>query len=281
MGISDRAEAWVDPICSPALNLHKLANTSSANESDREYRVYLPSNVTEPLPVVYAFHGATEDPVAWPDHARLTAFASLADVIIVAPVAQQVPGSDEKLVWYTGDNVTTKPGERLHHDDAKFIADLMVVIDAASCTSTKRFAIGYSSGAGMAMTLACLMSDKFRAVGGVGGAVFDTSCETAPVHRPLINIHNRNDQVVPFALAKLRVEKYAKRNRCTSVIKKWNSIWSPSYQHDHKCPAGSDVVFYELNIANPQLGAVGHAWPTQSNSGRNATREIFSFFGLL
>lgn len=279
-GVAHAAEK--KSLCTPALNLHKLPNTSSVDGAEREYHVYVPSKISGPVPVVYAFHGATSDPLAWLNHARLTAFASLAKVVLVVPVAQKSPGSGEKLAWYAGDKIYTKAGDRLHHDDTIFIRDLINVVDAASCTSTKRFAIGYSSGSGMATTMSCMMSEMFRGAGGVGAAAFDSSCDVSLIHRPLINIHNENDQIVSFALSKTRVEKYAARNQCTSVRRRWNGyLWAPSWRHEFSCPVGSDVVFHSLESANPQLGVAGHAWPTQSNHGRNATRVIFEFFGLL
>ena len=275
------AEANQTPICAPQWKIRYLVNASSIGAQPRYYGVYVPPNGPSSMPVVYAFHGKTNNPTNFSRNAALESFADEAGVIVVTPVAQRAPGSQNQLAWYAGDKITTQPGDPLHHDDQDFVEKLLPVIDAAQCTARDRYVMGYSSGAGMTMAMACRLSKAFKAAGAVAAAAFDSSCRTAAVNAPLINIHNSFDQVVPIRASEPNVWSYAQRNGCNGGQFEIDARWKPEIRHAFDCPANQGVVYHRLSIPNPGLGNLGHAWPTEANASENATRVIFEFFGLL
>gem|GEM_PF-6727534 len=144
--------------CTPGTNLHVLSSTSAISpSSDRNYLVYVPSGGAAVKPVVYVFHGSainSAQAANWLATADFTAFADQADVIMVAPEAQETPYSGSKLNWYAGDQIGDTT-HTLHHDDGEFIGDLIAEVDSQACTDDQRYALGYSAGAAFTMQLAC------------------------------------------------------------------------------------------------------------------------------
>jgi poly(3-hydroxybutyrate) depolymerase len=273
------ASAHHAPICDAGLKLHELSTSLAPDGTPRQYRVYVPANAASPMPVVYAFHGATTTPLAWPIEARLIHYADLAGVMIVAPVAIESPNIAGKFSWYAGDVITTTAVDANHYDDTEFIEDLIGVIDTETCTTEERYAFRHSAGSAFSMALACLLPDKFQAVGGSSMSWYDSACETTTEKPPLVSIHNRLDNNQLITDNKPRVHDYANRNGCGAISIVFNAKWLQEAQYNFDCPSGQEVIFYRLSKTT--LGIEGHAWPTVWNSEINATDVIFEFFGLL
>lgn len=275
------AHAQLIPICTPGTTPHLMTGTSS-NGLTRAYTVHVPPNGPATMPVVYAFHGSTNNPLLWPSagEADLVNYANQADVIIVAPVAQATPYSNGKLEWYAGDQIGSMAGDPLHHDDNIFMEDLISLIDAQPCTEEARYAMGHSAGSGFAMQMACLQNDKFKAIGGAALAFFDSSCTGNGNNMPFLYIHNMRDTKVPLVIATPHFYEYAARHGCYRAKMKPDNYWDPSIMYDYRC-TNVDIRFHRLAFQKGKLGTQDHAWPTIANSGENATQVIFEFFGLL
>lgn len=280
------ARANAAEICDPAYHSHKV--TYGEDAISRSFHVYSPERQELPMPVVFAFHDRTEDSFAWADHARLSAYASLANVIIVAPVGVGIkdlarPNSEKVLDWHFNafDEETDSDAENVEPDDIDLIDAIVRLVDNAPCTSSERYLMGHGQGAELAMAAACRRPTLFRKVGVVGSTWYDGACVIAPQLVPAMAIQNAHDEVKPLSLVRARIRNYALRNLCTDVTRRTNINWPSSRRYAFDCPEGAEVIFHELHYQNPILGVTGHAWPTISNSHRSATRILFEFFGVL
>ncbi|HSM25843.1 MAG TPA: hypothetical protein VK856_13350, partial [Anaerolineaceae bacterium] len=84
--------------------------------------------------------------------------------------------------------------------DVQFITDLITELEGKFNIDTDRIYVnGLSNGGGMSFQLACKLSDRIAAFGGVSGAyviAWEDCNPTRPV--PAIIIHGDNDTIVPF-----------------------------------------------------------------------------------
>jgi len=255
----------------------------TTSEGDRDYAVFHPDPVPPvalpaQMPVVYAFHGSADNQSQaeqWRVDAELMRFATEAEVIVVAPLALTNPYSGTKLVWYAGDQI-----QQPAHDDNILVTELMAHVDSQGCTSDERYALGYSAGGGFASQMACLQNGEFERIGAYGLAYFDASCTASGDVVPAIYVHNVVDKVVLYPYSLLMFQEYAARHGCYRARMKPDPFWEPSVKHEYRCN-NVDLRHHRLNFQAGELGSLDHAWPTESNSGTNATEVMFKFFGLL
>ncbi|MGD2159357.1 MAG: PHB depolymerase family esterase, partial [Anaerolineales bacterium] len=160
----------------------------------RKYLIYVPESYdpSEPTPLVMGIHGF----IQWPAHQQtLSGWNSLADeygFIVVYPQGTGFP-----LRWNTA-LMEDKPEGM--DKEVQFFSDL---IDALSMNynidQTRIYANGMSNGGGMAHLLACKLSDRIAAIGGVAGAYLHQweFCQPKrPV--PVIAFHGTKDPFVPY-----------------------------------------------------------------------------------
>lgn len=307
-------------LCRAGYHRHEInvpAN-GTVGGAPRVFHIYVPARAAfnlgrlgqgrpyNPVPVVYAFHGLTYGEGSVLDwagvQALLTQYAEQANVIVVLPQGLEIPQPpgqpSGRLGWMAGDILhdlgppASLYVESLHshvhptdtsawHDDNLFMDALIPHIDAAPCTTTTRYVMGYSAGAGMAMAMACMRSTQFESAGAVAYGHFDSRCANSARQIPLIHVHNLHDAVIPEQLSSHAMHQYAWRNGCGRITLTFNDVWQPDRKYQFACPAGKQVTHYRLVMANPRLGAEGHQWPNAANSGTNATERIFQFFGLI
>ncbi|MCJ7696299.1 MAG: alpha/beta hydrolase-fold protein [Anaerolineaceae bacterium] len=160
----------------------------------RKYLVYVPEsyNPDEPVPLVITIHGFAQ----WPaNQMRISQWNDLADeygFIVVYPSGTGFP-----LRW------------RVHSEDPEsgdpekevlFISDLIDKLEEQYNIDPNRiYANGLSNGGGMSLLLACNLSERIAAIGGVAGA-YVTPLEKCNPSRavPLIVFHGVADPIVPF-----------------------------------------------------------------------------------
>ena len=148
---------------------------------------------TEPLPVVLSFHGAAE---MAENRSMVDEFTSLGDqhgFISVYP--QGLVGDAGSVSGVTGWDIA---GTAV--DEPAFVAALLDELGAKVCIDESRvYAAGLSNGGGMALLLACELSDRIAAVASVAGAPLEAGCkgDTKPV--PTISFHGFDDAIVPYA----------------------------------------------------------------------------------
>lgn len=224
----------------------------------RKYLLHVPEGYDPavPTPLVISIHGFAE----WPAHQmKLSRWNELADeenFIVVYP-----RGSDFPLRWRTngfGDSTL----------DVQFIADLISQLQQEYNIDPQRiYANGLSNGGGMSFQLACKLSDRIAAFGGVSGAYVlswqDCNPE-GPV--PAILFHGTTDPIVPFEggpsdsfdvpfpnITKW-VQVMAEKNGCDRIPKTIPTQGEVSGYHFTDCDQNADVDYYIIDGG-------GHSWP--------------------
>lgn len=244
----------------------------------RRYLVYLPAGHVEDeegLPLVVNLHGLSSSGRNQIDRTGFNAVADERRFIVVYPEARSA-GPLGLTQW----DVRLEDGD----GDVRFIE---AVIDETAATygidTDRVYATGLSYGSIMTYTLACVLSDRFAAVGGVAGGLprelLDECASARPV--PLLHIHGDGDNLVPFGGigeltlgAEDSVEVFRRANGCEPDL---TASSVPDRDPDDGttitrftatgCAAGGAV---ELHVVN----GGGHNWP-------GGTRTMRYFFGAM
>jgi len=253
----------------------------------REYLLYVPESYdpAEIVPLVINIHGFAQ----WPaNQAEVSQWNQIADeegFIVVYPSGLGFPKR-----W----RVT-----RLAEDpdaveiELQYFRDLIDKLSAEYTIDSERiFVSGLSNGGGMSLRLACSLSDRVAAIGGVAGAYL-VDLEECAGGVPGIFFHGQADKIVPFEggpsdrfplpfpYIPTFVEDYANLNGCDSdetVFLDQDHVRGVRYEG---CELGAEVVFYTISDG-------GHTWPggndlPKSITGKttheiNATRLMWEFF---
>jgi polyhydroxybutyrate depolymerase len=229
---------------------------------ERKYLLFVPEsyNPSNPTPLVISIHGFAE----WPAHQMdLSGWNRLADehgFIVVYP-----SGSGFPKRWVINSQSGT-PSERLV--DVRFISDLIDKLSGEyNIDSSRIYANGLSNGGGMSALLACELSERIAAVGGVSGAYLfspDDCNPSRPV--PMIAFHGTADPIVPyqggpsssfdipFPAVPAWIEVWAGRNGCSLPPVELTSQGEVSGVQYTGCEQNAQVVFYTIEGG-------GHSWP--------------------
>ena len=245
------------------------------DDSNRWYLLSTPltHDGDTPLPLVVDFHGWTEGAAI---HSKLGDLATTGDeegFIVVQPEGTDVPvrwgfGTDPKI-----------------NTDLEFVTELLDELEAKLCVDRSRvYATGFSNGAMLSSSLACVMADRFAAIAPVAGvSMFDGCKPTRPV--PVLAVHGTADDILKFnggggaGVARLAgsedsandtpaettevdingpgypaaAQKWADLNGCKpdpTDSKFTDSVIRRTWD----CPQGGDVEFLIVNGG-------GHSWP--------------------
>lgn len=172
-----------------------VAATIEIDGATRDYVLYLPVGYEgeADLPLVVNLHGLSSSAQNQIDRSGFNAVADTERLIIAYPNA--LGGGPLGLAQW---DVRLDEGA---NDDA-FIAGLIDELAADyGIDETRVYATGLSYGSIMTYTIACVLSDRFAAVGGVAGGLprdLSDDCAAAPRAVPLIHIHGDSDNIVPF-----------------------------------------------------------------------------------
>lgn len=202
-------------------------------------------------------------------------------VLVVAAVALVACG------WTLTTDTPSKP------DDVGFVRALLNRLERDACTDPDRvYATGVSNGGGMAVRLACSLSDRIAAIAPVAGgySTFEGDCEpTEPV--AVFEIHGTGDRITPYrgreggrgSVARL-LRLWAARNGCPQLPFTREMLRGGAERWDWVAPpCAPDGLMRHVRIVR-----FGHGWPGGTRGpvqGRGsdypATREIWRFFERL
>jgi len=229
----------------------------------RKYLVYVPESYdpASPAPLVISIHGF----VQWPAHQQsMTGWNQLADeagFLVVYPRGTGFP-----LRWNSRPD-PENPG--LMEGEIQFFSDLIDQLENTYNIDPRRiYANGMSNGGGMSDLLACELSDRVAAIGGVAGAYLYPREDCHPDRPvPVIAFHGLDDQVVPywggsssrddqfvFSPVEDWAASWAAENACAmspSETKVSENITRLDYSD---CEENVRVIFYRVQGA-------GHTWP--------------------
>jgi polyhydroxybutyrate depolymerase len=238
----------------------------------RTYRLFVPSDLPDAVPVVFVFHG-TETPGHGIDSIiKTTRFQEIGEIhhaLIIFPEAYEGNWNDGRL------NNRAK-SYRDGIDDIAFVDAMLAQTEHDYHVDRTRIdATGFSNGAIFCHYLAAHRSDVFAAIAPVGGPIAITYSAWFPPASPvsLLEIHGTGDPIVPYRGGKITddggevlgveatAELWAKTDRCQPD---YAEIPVPARTAQNDCypqcfewsqgEDGTDVVLYRI-IAG------GHTWP--------------------
>jgi polyhydroxybutyrate depolymerase len=237
----------------------------------RTYRVFVPTRLQQPAPIVLVFHGGFGTGAG---AARLTGFDAVAEKRGFIAVYPDGIGR----TWNAG--LCCGAADRLDLDDAGFVSRLLDKLRRQYSIDKRRvFATGISNGGLFSYVLACRLSGRIAAAAPVA-ATLDSDCSPSkPVS--ILHVHGLDDENIPFAggsgprgavsvdwpPARAGIDRWRTLDGCptTDTTRVNGSIttrsWSP-------CHRGTEVRLVTV-------AGVAHAWPREPY---DATAEIWRFF---
>ncbi len=153
----------------------------------RWYLRHVPPSYAPPraLPVIIDLHGYSEGATIQTAASNLGVFGDARGFVTITPEGS---GTGLFVTWDTA----------LHSPDVAFIGDLLDQVERTLCVDTRRvFLTGYSQGAFMTSTLACVLADRIAAVATIAGIRDPAGCRpTRPV--PVIAFHGTDDLHIAY-----------------------------------------------------------------------------------
>ncbi|MBN1606573.1 MAG: prolyl oligopeptidase family serine peptidase, partial [Polyangiaceae bacterium] len=216
----------------------------SVNGVMRTYHLQLPPGYisSKPYPVIFQFHpwGGTADQA-------LTMYqlnSKIPDAIYVTPQGLVASGSSA-AGWANTDG-----------EDIDFVRAMLDVVRLSYCVDNARiFATGFSYGGMMSFAIGCEMSDVFRAIAPMSGALYsDFNCTGTGPPIALWGSHGLSDDVVPLEDGQAALQKILQRNHCGTATTSVDP--SPCVKY-LGCDAGYDVTWCEWDAehAIPSFGS--------------------------
>jgi len=230
----------------------------------RRYLLYVPDSYDpdQPGPLVISIHGF----VQWPAHQqKLSGWNQLADeygFLVVYPRGTGFP-----LRWYAG-----PPEEDLEktQQEVEFFSDLIDHLSQAYSIDQDRIYVnGMSNGGGMTHLLACQLTDRIAAFGGVAGAYLYQGDYCQPQNTaPWIAFHGEDDPIVPYQGGSTRDRHSALQ---FPAVESWIAEWA---EHDRCDPSPEKVkvtpeitrISYgdcdqDIEVILYRIAGAGHTWP--------------------
>jgi poly(3-hydroxybutyrate) depolymerase len=200
--------------------------------SDRTYYIQLPSpyDPGKAYPVIFQFHpwGGSAD-------MALTMYqlnSKFPDAIYVTPQGLDSNGS---LGWANTDG-----------RDIEFTKAMLAEVQSKYCVdNTRIFSTGFSYGGMMSFAIGCEMSDVFRAIAPMSGALYsDFNCQGTGPHIAMWGSHGISDDTVPIEDGRSALAKILKENHCGTETEPVEP--SPCVKYKG-CDPGYDVTWCEWN----------------------------------
>jgi polyhydroxybutyrate depolymerase len=188
-GCTARRERGSDPVPGPtssAVAVGRSTGTLEAGGQQRTYRVYRPSNLTGPAPLVLVLHGAAgtgqqaEDSYGWDAQADSGKFLAV------------FPDGVRRSWNVDADCCGAAAAQNV--DDVGFLTALVASF-APLVDKTRIYATGISNGAMMSYRLAC-DTKVFAAIAPVSGTMINKCADPAPLS--IIAIHGTADRTIPY-----------------------------------------------------------------------------------
>jgi poly(3-hydroxybutyrate) depolymerase len=197
----------------------------------RQYYVQLPKSydASTPYRLIFQFHpwGGSADQA-------LTMYglnSGLPDSIYVTP--QGLDAGSNGAGW-----------ANTNGQDIDFTKAMLADVQGKYCVDNSRiFSVGFSYGGMMSDAIGCEMSDTFRAIAPMSGALYsDPGCKGTGPHVAMWGSHGTMDTVVPIADGRAARDKILQQNHCGTTTQPVDP--SPCVKYDG-CDPGYDVTWCE------------------------------------
>ncbi len=268
LGISSNVMAQTPVLEECVLNPATGVSEQQVRSGDRprQYRLFVPSNHSTPLPLVLDLHGSGGNAEG---QARTSGLEMLAERegFLVATLE-----ADTGRRW----NVPITEGRA---DDVAYVADVIASAGSLACIDrTRVYSTGFSGGARMTSLLGCRFNDQIAAIAPVAGLRWPGPCGGRPV--PVVTFHGLADpqntydghaegrgpewqESVPEALA-----GWADHNGCDSEVIFEDPAGPLSTMRYEGCEGGAEVRLVRIE-------GLGHTWPRDQV---DATAVMWEFF---
>lgn len=306
---------WQADVATAATMIERtLPAAGQAGSRDRQYTIALPDDLgTAPVPVVMVLHGCLQTQRDMIDDTRFVELADREGFIAVFPFVTSVPAGEPRTpncwgFWF----------EQHQHEDRGEPGDLRRILAAVEAEfpvdPERRYVVGLSSGAAMAVVMAVVYSEDFAAAGAVAGLPYDeTACAVAGAcfleglrHKsvgdlvaamtaeqtradeqrlvPMMVIHSSNDGTVPFKNGQnIRDVWIARYDASTDTEERDCTTAGVTCRHSvFRDGAGRTVVetvFYDGPTFVKSHAWIGdHAGQFADPNGPSATDLLWAFF---
>ena len=241
----------------------------------RQYLTYVPEIYTSSgiaRPLLFNFHGGSGSASGQVYTADFRPIADTANFILVYP--QGTFGS----TWNS--SLPTNPRTKMFVDDFGFVDAMIKKINSDyifGIDTTRVYATGYSNGADISLSLACVRSDKIAAVASVSGLLDRHTAENSnPLTVGVLSIHGTNDFSRPYEYG---LDGYY------FTIDELNTYWSSingfsgQPQKETYDVAGLSVehLKYGKMIEHYKVNGGDHIWLNITRDGFNTNQKIWKF----
>ena len=260
---------------------------------ERSYILYVPASVnwSQPVPLVFVFHGGTGNAES---AVRMSGFNNVADqngFLVAYPNGTSRVSSDILLTWNGGDCCGF--AQQKNVDDVGFVRAIVTDLQSLANIDPKRiYASGMSNGGILSQRLACEAADVFAAIAPVSGTLNFQNCNPSqPIS--VIEFHGTGDQHIPyeggygpkslvsvnFASVKTTVGFWTSFNKC-NLKPQTDLVDDIRHEVWKGCTASTSIELY--TVING-----GHAWPggtagrtdaDQPTQSISASQLIWKFF---
>lgn len=247
----------------------QVINTTIQHDGrTRQYRLYVPASYSpsEPVPLVFSFHGFTNTIDIQYNQANFQPLAEANKFIFVTPQGVNNGWAIENVFGGS-------------EDDLGFTDALIDRLEQQYNINSKRiYATGFSNGGFFSYRLACRLSNRFAAIASIAGSMTNRWIDNntcSPQHpTPILQITGSNDTVIPITGSGLG-------KSIADVMDYWTD-----YNNGDSTPeviqlgSGSTRSIWDngdngVTVEFIRVQGKGHSW----NGGNiNTSQEIWNFF---
>ncbi|HEX5660593.1 MAG TPA: PHB depolymerase family esterase [Polyangiales bacterium] len=212
------------------------ARTVAVGDTERSYRLYIPSGLDEqsPVPLVSIHHGYSMSDGTMEHLTRWKQIAEREKFVVV--FAKGVLGAP----WYVGEHVCgagARVAAMKTQDDFGFLRAIITATQQEQRIDAV-FVAGFSMGGYFANHVGCHGRDMVRAVAAHSAGTYEGPCPGKPV--PVLTIHGDDDSLIRYSCGQEAHDTWVERNGCSNDTR-CEPIRNGVCEWNRGCPAGQEV----------------------------------------
>lgn len=252
--------------CSTSPTGGSVERTLVHEGESRPYRLFVPSGLTGPAPLIVAVHGGQSSPSIFEPQTGWNSFAESNKVIVAYPRGSKSEGVG-KWAWEFARNVGP---------DVSFLRKVVHDVAASYCVLPKRvhFA-GHSNGGQMTSRMACDAADLIASAAVWAGPKGAWDLADCPASRKIAFgvMLNDNDPVVWQWIAEQHRDHWRQMNNCGTEHGETGPGVLTGQRFD--CAAGTSVIYRLYD--GPDDVSQAHVWPSGAR-GTDVRARMWSLF---
>jgi len=249
---------------------------------NRQYILYLPDDLPDQAPLVFALHGYGGNSSFMMNKSGMNEVADKGKFVVCYP--QGTRDQNNVTHWNARLGISNA-------NDVGFLKALAIYLqETHQLNPEQTFICGHSNGGFMSYTLACEASSVFKAIASMAGTMSGYTWTTRNIAKPIpiLQIHGVDDAVVPID-GSIPYPGWRGAPEMDSVVEFWATVNSCTILDSVFLPNHTWAYTYLDGVDNNQVWYYkihnwGHDWPTRSNAshtGTIASEVIWEFFELM